>query len=670
MRMRSGLLALIVLLALLLAACNQHKKEPLTTEEDTPLEATGVTLDRQVAVGSDDAEQSAAGAVSVASIRLELTRDASEQTVGIRFTNLTIPPGSIITNAYVQFKVNTVTSEATSLTVQGEAADNAATFATTVRNISNRPRTVASAPWNPLPWTVKGAAGADQRTPNLATVIQEIVNRPGWASGNAVAIIVTGTGKRVAESYESVVTKAPILHVEYDVPPVRYDLTVTKGGGGAGTVTGGTINCGSTCTANYLAGTPVTLTATPESGSVFTGWSGACTGTGDCTLTVDSNKAVTATFEPQFTLTVSSAGAGTGIVTGNGISCGSDCEEAYSSGTEVTLVATPAGDSAFAGWGGACSGTADCTVTMNSNQAATATFNLIPPPTYEILSISQASHFLTGCTTGSLCATGERLTIPSTDPASVEYYPPSNSLFIADSEIEELAPPRHPQNIFANVNRNIFRTSLMGDTLTGSWNFKNLNNNHEPTGIAYCANDNHFYVTNDDSKRLYRYAFNGTTFTLATSVLMSATSDPEGAACDPSTGRIYVAGGKGINIYVYRYTGSFILEEVIDLFTTAGTPAGVPSDPEGIAFDVLSQHIFLVSGVDEAIFEYTRAGAYVKKFDLSGFTPAPIAVQGLTIGPASSNGGAEAFYIADGGIDNNDDLTERDGIIFEAQIQR
>ena len=83
----------------------------------------------------------------------------------------------------------------------------------------------------------------------------------------------------------------------------QYLLTVTKSGTGSGTVTdtvpGGTINCGSDCTENYTSGTSVTLTASADSNSVFTGWSGACSGTGSCTVTMDNNKTVTATFNPS-----------------------------------------------------------------------------------------------------------------------------------------------------------------------------------------------------------------------------------------------------------------------------------------------------------------------------------------------------------------------------------
>jgi hypothetical protein len=92
--------------------------------------------------------------------------------------------------------------------------------------------------------------------------------------------------------------------------PVNYSLSVTKTGSGSGTVTSspGGINCGSTCSANYSYNTGVTLTATPASGSVFTGWSGDCAGTGSCSLTMSTNKSVGATFSPTFNYTLQNSG--------------------------------------------------------------------------------------------------------------------------------------------------------------------------------------------------------------------------------------------------------------------------------------------------------------------------------------------------------------------------
>src|SRR5262249_11758286 len=130
-------------------------------------------------------------------------------------------------------------------------------------------------------------------------------------------------------------------------------------------------------------GTPVTLTATPATGSIFEGWTGGgCTGTGTCTLTLTANTTVFARFgvtpgATQFTLSVTRDGSGSGTVTSNpaGINCGSTCSAPFDSGTVVTLTATPATGSTFAGWsGGGCSGTGACTLTMNAATAVTATF--------------------------------------------------------------------------------------------------------------------------------------------------------------------------------------------------------------------------------------------------------------------------------------------------------
>ncbi|MFO1430342.1 MAG: M6 family metalloprotease domain-containing protein [Candidatus Competibacteraceae bacterium] len=159
----------------------------------------------------------------------------------------------------------------------------------------------------------------------------------------------------------------------------RYPLTVSKAGTGSGTVTSSPagINCGTDCSEEYDSGTTVTLTAAPASGSIFTGWSGVCNGTGTCQVTMSQSRTVTATFAIPYTLTVSKTGTGSGTVTSNptGISCGTDCSEAYAGGTVVTLTATATSGSKFTGWGGACSGTTStCTVTMSQARTVTATF--------------------------------------------------------------------------------------------------------------------------------------------------------------------------------------------------------------------------------------------------------------------------------------------------------
>jgi hypothetical protein len=169
-----------------------------------------------------------------------------------------------------------------------------------------------------------------------------------------------------------------------------FALTVNKAGTGSGTVTSSetppSISCGPTCataSATYTSGTAVTLTASPASGSTFTGWSGGCAGTGPCTVTMNAAITVTATFTRQFTLTVTVqnlVALSSGTVTSNppGINCGTACSAPYNSGTAVTLTATPAFGSVFVSWGGACAGILipTCTVTMTTDASVTATFGL------------------------------------------------------------------------------------------------------------------------------------------------------------------------------------------------------------------------------------------------------------------------------------------------------
>ena len=81
-----------------------------------------------------------------------------------------------------------------------------------------------SVPWIPDPWLIVGETGFNQRTTNIASIIQEIVGRPGWTIGNSLVIIITGTGKRVAESYNGDPSSAPLLHVEYATTPNNTPL--------------------------------------------------------------------------------------------------------------------------------------------------------------------------------------------------------------------------------------------------------------------------------------------------------------------------------------------------------------------------------------------------------------------------------------------------------------
>src|SRR5262249_30016858 len=133
------------------------------------------------------------------------------------------------------------------------------------------------------------------------------------------------------------------------------------------------------CSAELNHGTKVTLTQKAGSGSTFSGWSGACSGTGACEVTMSEAKSVTATFNLEtHLLSVTVNGTGSGEVESSpaGIKCPGTCSAPFNHGTKVTLTQKAASGSVFAGSSGACSGTGACEVTMSEAKSVTATFNL------------------------------------------------------------------------------------------------------------------------------------------------------------------------------------------------------------------------------------------------------------------------------------------------------
>lgn len=194
------------------------------------------TVNQQVGNSTDDAEQNAGtGAVSVTGTDLELTADGgTQQVIGMRFFDLKIPRGATITNAYLEFTPRsdqTVNTGNPSITIRAQDADNAATFSTTANDVSSRPVTSASVTWTPANWTV----GTLAQTNSISSLVQAVVNRAGWASGNSMAFVMSGAAAnnfRRAWSFDANgVTSAPRLVVQYSAacnytvnPNTRYEV--------------------------------------------------------------------------------------------------------------------------------------------------------------------------------------------------------------------------------------------------------------------------------------------------------------------------------------------------------------------------------------------------------------------------------------------------------------
>jgi len=196
--------------------------------------------------------------------------------------------------------------------------------------------------------------------------------------------------------------------------PQSFALAVSVSGEGTVTSAPPGIDCGSVCTASFAAGTVVTLIARATGSETFTGWVGACSGTGPtCTLTMSAAQSAAASFgqapPASYSLSVSRTAGGTITSTPVGIECGPDCAELYPAGAVVTLTASPAVGFIFTGWSGDCTGLAvTCRVTLDRPRAVNAGFAQAPPETYPVAvsrtGLGEVTSTPSGIACGSSCS--------------------------------------------------------------------------------------------------------------------------------------------------------------------------------------------------------------------------------------------------------------------------
>lgn len=174
---------------------------------------------KQIIAGSDDAEQRLdTNAVSLTDTTLELGVNSSRsQYVGLRFTGLNIPRGATVLDAFVDFTASGNSTATTNLTFRGENVGNAATYTTATNHIGTRRAnsTAATVAWNSVPsWT----GNTVYSSPDVKTIIQEIINRADWNPNNALALMVEGSGTRVAFSFNGSAAGAPKLRIRIQGP--------------------------------------------------------------------------------------------------------------------------------------------------------------------------------------------------------------------------------------------------------------------------------------------------------------------------------------------------------------------------------------------------------------------------------------------------------------------
>jgi hypothetical protein len=223
---------------------------------------------------------------------------------------------------------------------------------------------------------------------------------PAPASGNAATVVFTPAAPlaKGATYFLRVKTAgaqdfsgfAGATQYDASFQTIPFTLTVTVTGAG-GTVTSSPagISCTTgTCSSPFATGASVTLTASADATHAFTGWTGACT-TSPCTVTMNSDQAVTATFVPTYAVTVTVTGTGTVGSSPAGISaCAAGtgtCSARFNQGTNITLTETPGSSFVFRTWGSACASSASGTTcplnNISADQTVTAAFDPAPTAT-------------------------------------------------------------------------------------------------------------------------------------------------------------------------------------------------------------------------------------------------------------------------------------------------
>ena len=189
----------------------------------------------QINDDADDAEEGMInGMLTITSSDLELgeydtwTQNDVEQglqTIGLKFNDITIPPGAPILAASIQFTADNTGADPVQLTIFGENSSAPESYDEAIfYHITTRSRTVASVVWDVQPWETTGDAGPAQQTADLTAIVQEIVNRGDWASGSSMAFILEHSGPSIGvtsssggrEAEAGPGSDAAILTVAYD----------------------------------------------------------------------------------------------------------------------------------------------------------------------------------------------------------------------------------------------------------------------------------------------------------------------------------------------------------------------------------------------------------------------------------------------------------------------
>ena len=164
----------------------------------------------------DDAMENEVGVVNLSSGNLKFAGDTEIQIVGLRFNDIQLQSDAVIRDAYIQFTCDEPSLQASSLIITGEDTGDAKRFSKDRHDLSSRSLTKTEIGWEPEAWPLKNASTKVHRTPNLAPILESLIQRKDWKPGNSIAFLVTGSGKRIAAAYGKANQKVTRLVVDVE----------------------------------------------------------------------------------------------------------------------------------------------------------------------------------------------------------------------------------------------------------------------------------------------------------------------------------------------------------------------------------------------------------------------------------------------------------------------
>lgn len=260
----------------------------------------------------------------------------------------------------------------------------------------------------------------------------------------------------------------------------------------------------------------------------------------------------------------------------------------------------------------------------------------------------------------------------SPDPSGLAYISDVDRLLMSDGEVEEMG-------IFSGVN--VWETTLPG-VVTDTANLSSVAPNplgitNEPTGVAWNPTTGAFFFTDDDSKKVFQILpgsdslyFTGDDIVTEFNIQSKGSTDPEGIAFDSNrgNGHLLVADGLGAEIYDINLGSNGLLDPTDSVTNFDVNGIGI-QDPEGIEFNAVTNHLYILGGRGtDVIAETTLDGTLLRFLNLNTGIENPFRPAGLAFAPASDSSGIMHLYILDRGVDNNDDPSENDGKMYEISI--